>query len=364
MTVRIASFNLENLFTRPTAMTLEGVDAQQALDDHALANAIIAKNTYSESDKQTLLELDGRYKFSALNPPSKALVSLNKVRGSLYRRSKDGVVTVVADGRADWTGWFELLRKDVSWQAVLNTGRVIHEVRPDILICIEVEDRPTLQRFNDQVLKSVLGEKYPHVMVIDGNDSRGIDVGLLSRYPIVNIRPHVDDKNGKGLIFSRDCPEYVIELPSGEQLVVCPNHFKSKRGGNDLAAQSRRLAQCERAAEIARDAEKVTPWVIVGGDLNDTPDSAAVAPLLLDGWSDIQVHKDYPKDRPGTYNTGTMSSKIDYLIMSPALLTKLKSVGIERRGSYHPQLWESFDGVTATTEASDHHCIWADFDIG
>lgn len=123
MTIRIASFNMENLFTRPSAMVNASPESQQAIDDHALANAITAKQTYSDDDKQKLLDLDGRYHFSALNPPEKALVTLNKVRGRLFRRSNDGKVSVVANGRADWTGWFDLRREDVSWQAVMNTGR-------------------------------------------------------------------------------------------------------------------------------------------------------------------------------------------------------------------------------------------------
>ena len=34
-------------------------------------------------------------------------------------------------------------------------------------------------------------------MVIDGNDERGIDVGLVTRFPVGTMRSHVDDfKNG------------------------------------------------------------------------------------------------------------------------------------------------------------------------
>ena len=364
MAIRIASYNLENLFTRPSAMVKDEPDSQRAIDDHALANAITAKPIYSESDKQTLLELDERYHFSALSPPVNSLVTLNKVRGQLYRRSRDGTVSVVATGRSDWTGWFDLRREDVSWQAVMNTGRVIAAVNPDILVCVEVENRPTLQRFNEQVLAAMLGEGYPHVMVIDGNDARGIDVGLLSRYPIAGIRSHVDDEFQGKRVFSRDCPEYVLQLPTGQQLVICPNHFKSKRGGDSEEVKARRLAQGLRAAEITRLAEKqISPFVLLAGDLNDTPDSPAVTSLLKDGWSDIQSHPAYPSDRPGTYGTGTAADKIDYLIMSSALQQMLTDVGIERRGTYHPKLWSPFDGVTTTTEASDHHCIWADFNL-
>jgi hypothetical protein len=50
--------------------------------------------------------------------------------------------------------------------------------------------------------------------------------------------------------------------------------------------------------------------------------------------------------------------------MSPDLQTKLLDAGIERRGSYHPRTWEPFDTVNSKTdEASDHHLIWADFDL-
>lgn len=364
MSIRIASYNLENLFTRPSAMVSGGAEGQQAIEDHAVANQIVAKQQYNDSDKEKLLELDKRYHFSALNPPDNALVTLNKVRGHLFRGTNEGAVTVIAAGRSEWTGWFELRREDVSWEAVLNTGRVIEAVKPDILICVEVENRPTLQRFNDQVLSSVLGQRYPHAMVIDGNDARGIDVGLLSRYPIVGIRSHVDDEYEGKPVFSRDCPEYVLRLPSGKQIVICPNHFKSKRGGDNAQAQARRRAQGIRAAEIARAAEQqISPLVVVAGDFNDTPDSDAVAALLNDGWADIQIHPKYPTDRPGTYATGTAANKIDYIIMSSALKDALVDVGIERRGTYHPKLWPSFQGVTATTEASDHHCIWADFNI-
>lgn len=180
MTIRIASFNLQNDFTRPSAMMMDGAEGQRALDDHALANAIVAKRVYSESDKQTLLDLDRQYPFSALDPPANSLVTLNKVRGDLFPRAH-GTVSVTANGRSVWTGWFDLRCEDVSREAVLSTGRAIEAAKPDTLACEEVENRPTLQRFNDQTL----GESYPHDMVIDGNDARGIDVGLLSRYPIV-----------------------------------------------------------------------------------------------------------------------------------------------------------------------------------
>jgi endonuclease/exonuclease/phosphatase family metal-dependent hydrolase len=342
-----------------------GAKGQRAIDDHALLNRIAAQAVYSQSDQARLIALARRYGFAALSPPSNALVRLRSIRGRLFSRSESGVVTVAAAGRSSWTGWFELRRDDVRWTATRNTARVIAQVRPDILICVEVEDRPTLLRFNAQVLGPEYGLDYAHAMVIDGNDDRGIDVGVLSRYPIRSVRSHVDDLGPTGSrVFSRDCPEYLVDLPGGRSLVVMPSHFKSKRGGNDDKVRERRLLQAQRTAEIARDALRTRSLVLVGGDLNDTPDSAELAPLFADGFVDVQSHPSWPSDRPGTYDTGTAANKIDYLILSPRLRAALAGTGIERRGSYHPLSWEPFDTVkSAADEASDHHLVWADFDL-
>jgi endonuclease/exonuclease/phosphatase family metal-dependent hydrolase len=366
MKLRTATFNVENLFTRPRAMRDgSGAAGQAAINDHAELNRIIAKPAYDAADKARLIELDKTYGFSALNTPAAALVLLNKVRGQLYSRSQAGVVSVVAAGRDDWTGWFFLRTDALGWQALFNTGRVIAETDAQIQICVEVENRPTLQRFNDQVLGAKFNKAFPHVMLIDGNDERGIDVGILSRYPIRSVTSHIDDLNPNGeRTFSRDCPEYVIDLPGGRKIVVLPNHFKSKRGGNTPAMQARRKAQADRAHAIAVAALEHAQLVLIGGDLNDTPDQPLFAALWQDGFVDVKDHPSYPTDRPGTFDTGTAANKIDYLIMSPKLRDKLTGTGIERRGSYHPHSWVPFDTVTKKAdEASDHQLVWADFSL-
>jgi len=365
MKLRIATFNVENLFTRPTAMQDNvGKPGQAAINAHAELNNIIEKDEYSAADKKRLIALDKTYKFSSLNQPKNALVKLNKVRGRLFSTS-DGKTTVVASGRADWVGWFYLPAKDLRWAATYNTGRVIAETDADIQICVEVEDRPTLVRFNEQVLGAEFDKAYPHVMVIDGNDERGIDVGVMSKYPIVQIVSHVDDKSENDApIFSRDCPEYAIKLTNGKIIKVLPNHFKSKRGGDNPSVQDKRKAQARRAHEIAKAALKETDLVLIGGDFNDTPAFDGFAPIWKDGFVDVSDHPSYPTDRPGTYATGTASNKIDYLVLSPKLRAKLVETGIERRGTFHPKTWEPFDTVKGPAdEASDHHLLWAEFDL-
>lgn len=364
--LKIATFNLENLFVRPSAMNqTDDSIGKSAIEDHAIANSIIDKEIYSPTDKATLIELCKKYKWHYMSLPKSSYIILQKIRGQLFKKSQSGVLSVIADGRADWVGWFDLRKEDVSWKATYNTGRVIKEVNPDILITVEIENRPTLEKFNEQVLKAQFNLDYKYYMAIDGNDERGIDLGILSKYPIDQIRSHVDDLNANGSkTFSRDCPEYDVILPNNQRIVIIPNHFKSKRNGDDQASKDRRTLQAKKALDIAKNALERSNYILIGGDLNDTPDSDPIKELLKDGFVDVMDHNTYPTDRPGTYNTGLATSKIDYLIMSPDLRRNLTETGIERRGSYHPNTWEPFDTVTkASEEASDHHLVWATFNL-
>jgi endonuclease/exonuclease/phosphatase family metal-dependent hydrolase len=83
-----------------------------------------------------------------------------------------------------------------------------------------------------------------------------------------------DRRDNDQPIFSRDCPEYVIRTPGGNDVLVLGNHFKSKRGGGD--AQRRR--QATRVRDIVNQRLAAHPNLL--GDLNDTPDSPTLAPLL------------------------------------------------------------------------------------
>jgi hypothetical protein len=91
-------------------------------------------------------------------------------------------------------------------------GRVISAEQPDILVIVEVESRPTLKRFCEQVLRTEFKFDLPYFMVIDGNDDRGIDGSPADSHPRDAVARH-DPDPGALLAFSWDCPEYDIELP-------------------------------------------------------------------------------------------------------------------------------------------------------
>jgi len=372
--LRIATFNMENLFSRPTAMS-GGTDAvgRKALEDCGELNSIIAKDTYSDTDKARLIELSGEYGFHKLNQTNK-FIQLNKVRGQLFRMPQGGSINdlkVVAGGRDDWTGWFVLLRKDITWAATRNTARVAADVNADILLTVEVEDRLTLQRFNDQVLSAEFGTSYPHNVLVDGTDERGIDLGVFSEFPIRAVRTHFDEAdpaNPSSKLFSRDCPEFEIELPSAETLFLIGNHFKSKRNGDDQESKDRRQRQATGAAQIYVEARKRSLSTVVAGDFNDIPDSQPLQALLdIQGASnklrDVMTHPAY-QGLPGTFGTGLQSGKFDYILLPPELWEMVSQVGVERRGTYHPHKWTPYDTVTSEkNQASDHACVWVDLNL-
>ncbi len=210
-------------------------------------------------------------------------------------------------------------------------------------------------------------------MLIDGNDDRGIDVGILLKatMPIEHIRTHVFDTDTAGVVFSRDCCEYRVRMPDGQPLAVLVNHFKSKGYSEpgDRLGTKRRTRQATRVAEIYTECiDAGIERIAVVGDLNDTPDAAALAPLVAGtDLRDISTHPAFDGGpRTGTFQGG--KDKIDYVLLSPALFARATGGGAFRKGVWHgPRVkdpWEMYPTLTAEVHAaSDHAAIWADVEI-
>lgn len=371
--MKIAAFNVENLFERAEAFNKPTVaEARDTLKAAAELNALFERDSYAGVEHQivALVKALGLDKSDRGNDATR----LRRIRGSVLKRS-GGSVTVIAEGRADWIGWVEAKTAPVNEIAIDNTGRVIRDVNADILAVIEADNRVALDRFSRIVLKRIkpAGLPYKHVLLIDGNDERGIDVGIMTRneFPIRHIRTHIYDLNDEDKpIFSRDCPEYAVKnTATGETVWVLPNHFKSKFGGDTASSKTRRKAQAQRTAEIYGDLRaNGDDLVVVLGDFNDTPDSAPLQPLLAD--TDLQDVSAHPSFDPGEFNgrgtfgLGNNNQKIDYLLMSPALFCRVQASGLFRKGAWpgvSPKRWSVYPELQRKVQvASDHHVIWAD----
>lgn len=366
-TFRVCTFNCENLFSRPKVLNyVDNDDGREPLNKLVKLDAILAKQTYSAADKKNIFKLLGELK---------AYIDLNEMRAKLIGKKKiDGKMqdVIKVTGRADWVGGIALKRETIPTEAQKNTAKVIKAVDADVQCIVEVEDRLTLEHFSESLLKGT--GAYPYNMLIDGNDPRGIDVGLLSRHPITSVHTHVFDKpsaTSKSRIFSRDCLEVEITLPGNKPLFVLVNHFKSQGYGTKASNDARRKLQADRVAEILGDYDLKKDLVVVAGDFNDKPDNAPLAGLrAMKNLTDV-LTRQFPdsKDR-WTYKD---KSQIDYLLVSKPLVDAMTIAGIERRGLFEADRLtknlpsgqvQPFPTVTTdTNDASDHAAVWAEFNV-
>ncbi len=369
--MRIASYNVENLFDRAKALNLATwKEGRPTLERHARINQLLNRPAYSPADKRSIVKLLGELGL-AKSDDGGPFALLRVIRGKLLKRPKTGGLEIVADGRADWIGWVELKTEPVNELAMQHTAMVIRDLKPDVLGVIEAEHRIALKEFSTLLLKQIGATPFAHVMVIDGNDARGIDVGMLTSagHPIELIRSHVDDRDATGEIFSRDCAEYTVATPTGEQVLVLVNHFKSKGYGKASESDAKRLRQATRVAELYEQRRtEGAEHIAVLGDLNDTPDSAPLKPLMDTDLRDVSVHPKFQGDgRDGTYANGTKANKIDYVLLSPTLFGRVSGGGVFRKGVWggkNGTLWPIYDTMTKTAHAaSDHAALWADIDV-
>jgi endonuclease/exonuclease/phosphatase family metal-dependent hydrolase len=373
--MRLATYNVENLFDRPKAMNLGSwSEGKPTLEKFAQLNALLGEITYTPPRKRKMVEL--MIELGLERSDTGPFVLLRRNRGKLLKRPRDpqaGALEIIANGRADWAGSLELIDEPVDEEAMRNTARVINDVNADVLAVIEAENRPVLVDFSEELLQAMGGTPYRHVMLIDGNDARGIDVGLMTRigWRIGVMRSHVDDRLPNGTrIFSRDCPEFEVLLPDGRSLWVLVNHFKSKGYGGKAASDARRKAQATQTKVIyERLVQSGEELVAVVGDLNDTPDSDPLSPLLAGtDLRDVSVHPNFEDEGfPGTYGASKAGNKIDYLLLSPALFDRVQAGGAFRKGMWpgvRPAKWPVYAELTkAEHAASDHAALWVDLEL-
>lgn len=376
--MRIASYNVENLFDRPKVMDQATWDVgRQVLQDFAELNQLLGQRTYSPVDKAQMVEL--LRDLGLEDDDESQFVILRSNRGKLVRRPSEGGLVIEANGRSDWTGSLELIEAPVNEDSMQNTARVINDIEADVIAVVEAENRPALALFCEDVLPMVAGDNpmgnaWDQVMLIDGNDARGIDVGLLSRngYAIGTMRSHVDDRDNQGRrIFSRDCPEFTVTTTQGNEVLVLVNHFKSKGYGEPAESDRRRKRQAVRVAEIyAERRAQGHDNIVVLGDLNDYPGRDPLAPLLDD--TDLVDIARLPGfddgGYPGTYSPCTNADdKIDFILLSPALQPLVRRGGVFRKGMWpgkaNPR-WPAYPTITRPAlAASDHAAVWADIHI-
>jgi endonuclease/exonuclease/phosphatase family metal-dependent hydrolase len=268
-----------------------------------------------------------------------------------------------------------------------NTAEAMLALQPDILSVCEVENLTTLRLFNFKYLKNY----FDRVVLLDGNDSRGIDVGLLIRKGIdaniEAIRTHADDAAVGGYIattnildmrgrlgaasFSRDCLEVDINVGSSALTILC-NHLKAQetRDGNDPTTP-KRLGQATRVAGFVKRARTNDRLPIVMGDLNkdyrhDDYDGS-LNPLVKSTMLYEPVKTLAESERWTHFYASEKSvSQLDYVLIDKKLKDHVTSVEIFRGGlstKCKQYVGPRIGTVTDKNEASDHCPLCVEIDL-
>ena len=249
--------------------------------------------------------------------------------------------------------------------------RIIDNMDVDVLAVQEVEDIDTLKRFNTEDLNGISN----YQVLIEGNDDRLIDVGILSKLPIGAITSwkeavHKDDTSRP--VFGRDLLEVEIWNNSRTKklFTVYNNHLKSHYVPYDQdpvlgakKANERRLKQAETIEKIVEAQMRPDSKYIVLGDMNDPPNSQWLDPLFNPAALNLTnaltnpvetrppkadtpmpstsswTHRYKPSGQPAEYEL------YDQIWLSPALSNKQTGQWIDRRknhggdGTDHDPAW-------------------------
>lgn len=255
------------------------------------------------------------------------------------------------------------------------TALAIADTRADIVCMQEVDNLKALDAFEYGYLYKMVGWGYRNKYMADGNDKRGIDVAVMMRQETRDGQPiefvamtshaalsfadldlHNEDLAALGVhpnerIFRRDCLTIDLKV-GGLPLTLFVTHLKSMEGarqGDDgrMATMPIRIAEARAIRRIIEDkfgADRAgnRRWLILG-DFNDyrerivvsgdringyhfdhvQEEASAVDVLLEGGFSENLVERRPVLDRWTTYYTEGPEARhlcqLDYILASPAI---------------------------------------------
>ena len=252
----------------------------------------------------------------------------------------------------------------------------IREMDVDVLAVQEVEDVDTLRAFNRERLNNL----YRYSVLIEGNDTRMIDLGVLSKLPlgaVTSWQAAVHPEDPGRPVFGRDLLEVEVYNASRRKrlFTLFNNHLKSNHvdwresdpAHAHAANHRRRHRQADVVAQIVKARTRPDSSFVILGDMNDRPDSDHLHPFVAD--SELQLsnalsrpvetrpakdddpppptaawtHRYKPSGRPAEY------ALYDQIWLSPRLAARQRGAWIDRRtkhggdGSDHDPAWVMVD---------------------
>lgn len=369
--MKIASFNIENIFHRDRGLMKKTVSHSVTSWIRELER-LMNKASRKSSDYIRMRELSFLLGFqqSALD----AYAIMRRKAGSLYVRRASLTHEYKASHLSNWNGWIKMNTEPINEIAIQNKARVIIEANPDILLLQEVEDRQSLVEFNQHYLPD--GVKFTEIMVIPGNDSRGLDLGIMAKngYKIEFVKSHVNDFYKGEKYFDKDFQEYEILTPQGDTVRLMSAHLH-ETGADKTSSDDQRKIQAYLIAEAYNETlAKGNTKIVVAGTLNAPSYCDSLSPLIQE--TNLNLLKKHPSfnldlelgmdagfHSLGAYKMGSNSRQHNHLLVSPKLFNSIKSSGLNRKAVW-PKRKDKYQVYptlqTEFQQASSHPLIWVE----
>ena len=206
---------------------------------------------------------------------------------------------------------------------IANLAWVIGKMKPHILVVEEVENRGVVEDLARQV-KRDSGWDIRHIAHVDSTDPRGIDVAILSQFPIRAVS-HQPLAGRRGQLVAE------IEL-DGTRVIVIANHWKSQIGDMTTNIEIRsNEARRLREEMLRRLRANPNAVVIACGDYNEDWDGPAI--------------------RAGLNPAHTREEALESLTLLPEKFLPYNlvcDIPEEKQGSFYyarTKRWNTFDGM-------------------
>lgn len=233
---------------------------------------------------------------------------------------------------------------------------IIQAGAPTVVAMQEVENIGILQDI--VALDQLVPYAYkPYLM--EGTDSRGIDVGYLVRSDQAQVVTERQIPSPDGLM-SR--PPLLIQLqvkgvPGIESVTLINNHFTSMSAGVENT-RPRRTQQAQVNADAVHQILDATPDAMVGvmGDLNSFFDSPPIQTLRQAGLT--HVLDSTPPNQRFDYNYQGISQELDHILISKSLSACMTQATVMHLDAEYPPVAPN---DTSPIHKSDHDPLVASF---
>ena len=265
------------------------------------------------------------------------------------------------------------VKSDRSKDALAET---ITRTDADVVTLQECSSKETLDKF---MQTRGLDKVYPHVAYVPGNDRRGINVAIISKYPFTEVTSHADvkfpmaDGSGQDCMFSRDLLRADIDIDGkpGADFTVYTTHLKSRlpSAPGHVSADTKRLSEAKAVRDIVESEMSQVPgrMFVVTGDFNDGTHNASTQAILHpqnggEDWVDSLEGK--PNSERMTWPANPNASKgyapeqFDHIIYPKSMADKAVKSEVHR---YEQSLYNDTRWVSSA--ASDHLMITTEFNL-